>query len=325
MRSVQIKEFGPAEHLVLCETSNPRPGPGQLLIRLAAASVNRADVLLRSGRYHATQPLPLVLGTEGAGVVAALGEGTEGFSLGEEVVAWGGPGFYAEYAVADQAKVVGVPAGVPLEVAAALPVAWLSARYGLGQLGRVKKGDVVLIHAAASGVGSAAVQIAKRAGAFVIGVVGADEKRPFLIELGADRVLHRGEGDILEDVRQLTDGQGADIVLDLVGGETFAASLRAVASGGRVVAMANVALAPSLVDTRDFYPKNASILGFQFTNLQRLGWDPRPDLAVLLADVAAGRLVVPIDSRFALADAGAAHRRLESNRSRGKIVLLTAS
>jgi NADPH2:quinone reductase len=122
-----------------------------------------------------------------------------------------------------------------------------------------------------------------------------------------------------------TDKRGADVVLDLAGGEVFTASLRAAAPGGRVVAMANVTLAPSTIDTRDFYPKNVSIHGFQFTNLQRLGWDPRPDLAALFDDIAKGDFVVPIDSRFPLADAAMAHRRIESNESRGKIVLTMAS
>jgi NADPH2:quinone reductase len=188
MRAVQIAEFGPADRLVLGDLVQPRPGPGELLVRLAAASVNRADVLLRAGRYHTLPALPATPGSEGAGIVEALGDGVEGFAIGDQVVAWGGTGFYAEYALADQLRTVRVPAGVSLDAAAALPVAWLSAWYALTQLGRVQKGDVVLIYAAASGVGSAAVQIAKRAGALVIGVVGLQDKAAFVRELGADHV-----------------------------------------------------------------------------------------------------------------------------------------
>lgn len=325
MRVVQVTEFGPPDRLVAAEVPDPSPGAGQILIRLAAASVNRADALLRAGGYHILPPLPVTPGTEGAGFVEALGAGVDGFAIGDRVVAWGVPGFYAELVVAEAKKVVLLPPSVDFDVAAALPVTWLSARYCLNELARVRKGDVVLIHAAASGVGSAAIQVAKHAGAAVIAVVGSSDKEAFVRNLGADHVVLRGDQDLVEQVMRLTDKRGADVVLDLAGGEAFAQSVRAVAQGGRVVAMANVALTPSTIDTRDFYPKNVTIFGFQFTNLQRLGWNPRPDLIALLDLVAAGRFVVSIDQRFPLTDAAAAHRRIESNETRGKILLTVGS
>ena len=325
MRAVQITEFGDPDRLAIADVADPRPGPGQVLIRVAAASVNRADLLVRSGRYHTLPPLPTVPGAEAAGVVEAVGADVSGVDVGDRVLAWGSTGCYAELVATDAAKVVPVPADVSMPVAAALPIAWLTARYCVRELGRVRPGQVVLVHAAASGVGTAAVQTARADGAEVIGVVGSPDKEALAKELGAAHVLRRDRDDVLAEVRRITDGAGADVVLDLAGGETFALSLHTVAAGGRVVALANVAGASSVVDTRDFYPKNVSIHGFQFTNLQRLGWDPRPDLRLLLGEVAEGRFTVPIDTAFPLEEAATAHRRLESDRSRGKVVLTVDS
>ncbi|HEX4223392.1 MAG TPA: zinc-binding alcohol dehydrogenase family protein [Pseudonocardiaceae bacterium] len=324
MRVVQLAEFGPAQNLVLAEEPDPTPGPGQLLVSVAAAGVNRADLLFRSGRYHSGPPLPAVLGSEAAGVVVAVGADVTGFAVGDRVVAWGGigaPGFYRELALVEPDRAVHVPANVSLQAAAGLPIAWLSAWHCLRALADLRAGETVLIHAAASGVGSAAIQIAKDLGASVIGVVGSAAKQRWITELGADHALNRREADIVAEVDRLTEGRGVDVVLDAVGGEAFAQSLKAVGPGGRVVALANVALAPSTVDTRDFYPKNVRIYGFQLTNLMRSGWDPRPELTELLSAVHDGRFTVSLEQTFTLADAAKAHSLLESGDTQGKVVL----
>jgi NADPH:quinone reductase len=324
MRAVQIREFGPPDVLALQELPDAAPGPGQVLIAVEAAGVNRADVLFRSGGYHRGPALPAVPGLEAAGRIAAVGQSVDGFVVGDRVLAWGAagqPGFYADHAVVPIGRVLPVPGEVPATAAAALPVAWLTAWYCLLRLGRLRPGDTVLVHAGASGVGSAAVQIARDAGARVIATAGAPDKRAWVRELGADEVLdHRG-ADVPAEVRRLTDGQGANVVLDLVGGDTFAGSLRAVARAGHVVALANVALAPSTIDTRDFYPRNVHIHGFQITDLMEHGYDPRPDLRELLTALDGGRFTVPVDATFGLADAAGAHRRLESRAARGKVIL----
>jgi NADPH2:quinone reductase len=326
MRVVQVAEFGPAQNLLLAEEPDPTPGPGQLLVSVEAAGVNRADLLFRSGRYHSGPPLPAVVGSEGAGTVVAVGADVTGFSVGDRVLAFGGigaPGFYRELAVVDPNQAVLIPANVPTSAAASLPVAWLSAWHCLRVLAELRAGETVLIHAAASGVGSAAVQIAKDVGATVIGVVGSADKQRWISELGADHTLNRREADIVAEVDRITGGRGVDVALDAVGGDAFAQSLKAVGAGGRVVALANVALAPSTVDTRDFYPKNVRINGFQLTNLMRSGWDPKPELRELLEAVHDGRFTVPIDAAFPLADAAKAHLLLESGDTQGKVVLIT--
>ncbi|WP_371542799.1 zinc-binding alcohol dehydrogenase family protein [Streptomyces sp. NBC_00554] len=330
MRAVRIDEFGGPEVLVPVEMPDPVAAPGQVLVRVVAAGVNRVDALVRAGVYHRAGRPPLIPGVEAAGTVAAVGEGVTGIAVGQRVMALDGvdsPGFYAELAVVPAERVTVLPDGVELTEAATLPVAWLSAWYCLRRLARVTKDDTVVVKAAASGVGSAAVQIAAEAGAHVIAIAGSPEKTAWAAEFGAgstvDTSAHPDDAEV-DEVLRLTGGRGADVVLDTVGGRAFGRSLREIGHGGRVVALANVALEPSTVDTRDFYPKNASVLGFQLTNLQIHGYDPRADLRELAERVAAGTYRVPVETVFPLEGARAAHERLEQRDNRGKIVLAVA-
>ncbi|MCW8380523.1 quinone oxidoreductase family protein [Streptomyces justiciae] len=327
MRAVRIDEFGGPEVLVEVEVPDPVPGPGEVLVRVAAAGVNRVDALVRRGVYHRAGKPPLIPGAEASGVIAGLGEEVEGLAVGQRVVALDGgksPGFYAESAVVPATQVVVLPDGVGLTEAATLPIAWLSAWYCVRHLARVGKGDTVVVKAAASGVGTAAVQIAADAGARVIALAGSAERAAWAGEFGADAVVdtsaHPGDAEV-EEVLRLTGGRGAEVVLDTVGGAAFGRSLRQVGPGGRVVALANVALEPSTIDTRDFYPKNVTIHGFQLTNRQLQGYDPRSDLRELADRVAAGVYRVPVETVLPLAQARTAHERLENRANRGKIVL----
>jgi NADPH:quinone reductase len=326
VHAVVVREFGGPEQLLLEERPDPRPGPGEVVVAIAAAGVNRADLLARAGRYHRAGRPPLVLGLEGAGTVIAVGAGVGDLVVGQQVVASGAtnePGFYAEYVVVPGDHVVPIPDGVDLYAAAALPTAWLSAWYCLRRLADVQPGEWVVVHAAASGVGSAAVQIAVDAGACVIATAGSAEKTQWARQLGASHAFDTSVVDrqqVIEGIVRLSDG-GVDVVLDTVGGQTFADSLHTLAHGGRLVAMANVALEPSTIDTRDFYPKNARILGFQVTSLREHGYDPRADLAELLRAVATDRFIVPIDMTFPLDRAAEAHAYLEERSNHGKVLL----
>jgi len=327
MLAVVVREFGGPDRLLLEERSDPRPGPGDIVVAISAVGVNRADVLARAGRYHRAGPPPLLLGLEGAGTVIAVGKEVHGLAVGQHVVAWGAtndPGFYAERVVVPAHRAQPIPDGVELGAAAALPTAWLSAWYCLRRLADVQAGEVVLVHAAASGVGSAAVQIARDAGATVIATAGSAVKADWARGLGAIHAFDTSalsRRQIIEGVVRLSEGKGADVVLDTVGGETFADSLQAIAYGGRLVALANVALEPSTIDTRDFYPKNVRILGFQITSLMEHGYDPRADLAELLAALATDRFAVPIANTFPLPRAADAHAYLEQRANRGKVLL----
>ena len=330
MRAVRINEFGGPEVLTPVEVADPVPGPGEVLVRVGAAGVNRADALLRAGKYHRAGNPPLVPGLEAAGTVVAVGEGVDTLAPGRRVMAMGAadPGFYAELAVVPAARVTALPDGVDLRAAAALPVAWLSAWYGLHRLARLQKGETVVVQAAASGVGSAAVQIAARIGAQVIAVARSAERVGWAAGFGAHDTIDSSAfpGDaVVQEVLRLTGGRGADVVLDTVGGEVFAHSLRQTGFAGRVVALANVALQPSTVDTRDFYPKNVSVHGFQLTGLIEHGYDPRPDLHEIATGVASGAYRVPVESVFPLSRAAQAHEQLERRSNRGKIVLTPGS
>ena len=327
MRAVCIHEFGGPEQLQVEDVPDPHPGPGELLVGLSAVGVNRVDVLVRSGRYHRAGQPPLVLGVEGAGTVRAVGDGVTDFVVGDRVVAMGEtnrPGFYASLAVIPATRAVRVPDTVDLPSAAALPTAWLSAWYCLRRLADLRPNETLLVNAAASGVGSAAVQIAVDAGATVIATAGSPEKASWVETLGAQHVLDSsvtGSAALLDAVAELTEGRGVNVAFDIVGGQGFADSLKDIGYAGRVLSMANVALAPSTIDTRDFYPKNVRIFGFQITALLEHGYDPRPDLTELMDRIAACAFTVPIDATFPLDRAADAHRHLERRANRGKVLL----
>ena len=323
MRAALVREFGGPEVLRAEEVPRPEPGEGEVLIQLEAAGVNRADVLTRSGGYHAAGQPPLVPGLEGSGVVREVGASVTSVAVGDRVFAFGRPGFYAEYVAVPEGLVVGMPDGLDWESAAALPVAPLTAFYCLRRLARVEAGETVLVWAA-SGVGDAATQLAKASGATVIATAGSEEKVAWALENGADHRINHSAESVVDRVSELTGGAGAEVVLDTVGGARLRENLKVAGHGGRVVSLANVALEESVIDTRDFYPKNVTIHGFQVNNLiQRLGYDPRGDLAELVNEVVAGDLKIHIDRAFPLSEAAEAHRHLEGRLNRGKVVLRT--
>ena len=327
VRTVVVEKFGGPEVLTVVHREPAVLDNGSVRIAVEAVGVNRADLLARAGDYHRAGPPPLVLGLEAAGRVVEVGSRVSAIRPGQRVIAWGAinePGLYAEQAVVRAANVLPVPAAVPSVVAAALPTAWLSAWYCLHHLGHVSPGDAVVVHAAASGVGSAAIQIAADAGARVVALVGSPEKAAWVRGLGAPHVIDTSKLDraaVLDRVRAITDGRGAEVVLDTVGGTAFEDSLHMAAFAGVVVALANVALAPSRIDTRDFYPKNVQISGFQLTALFERGEDLSGDLCALLKGVADGGFEVPVAATFDLADAGAAHELLGSRGVTGKVML----
>ena len=326
MRAVRIQRFGGPEVLEVAEIEPPQPEDDEVLVELRAAGVNRADILLRSGSYHDAPPFPIVPGREGSGVVLGVGPGAAGLRPGDRVVGVvGSPGFYAEQIVVPAVRTVPIPDDLGWAEAASLPTAWLTAWYCVRRLGRVRPGETVLVQAAASGVGDAAVQIAKHAGARVIAAAGSDEKVGWALEHGADEGVNYERHDVVAEALRITGDRGVDVVIDAVGGRVFPSSLKATGHGARVVALANVTLEDSTVNTRDFYPKNVTIYGFQIANLMERGYDPRPDLEELIPLVADGTFRVHIDKTFPLAEAEAAHRYLEERRNRGKVVLVPGS
>jgi NADPH:quinone reductase len=323
MKAVQVDQFGGPEVLALVDVPRPEPGPDEVVLEVRAAAVNRVDILQRSGRYHTPPPLPFVPGREASGLVEAVGADVKDFHPGDRVVALvGRPGGYAQFMAASARRAFSVPEKVDWPAAASLPIAWLTAWYCLRRVARVQPGETVLVHAAASGVGDAAVQMAKHIGAQVIATAGSDEKVAWAGANGADWGVNYERQDVVAEVARITEDKGVQVVIDAVGGPAFSLSLKAVGRGGRVVALANVSLEDSVVNTRDFYPKNATIYGLQIANLMEEGYDPRPDLEELMGLVASGTLRVHVDRVFPLEEAPAAHAYLEERRNRGKVVLV---
>jgi NADPH2:quinone reductase len=322
LKIMRVDAFGPPEAMKWVDHEPPALAAGQVRVSVKAAGVNRADILQRSGNWH-VRTLPVFPGREAAGVISEVGPDVSGFAAGQSVLAFRGlPGCYATDVVVPVERMVPLPAGLDFATAAALPTSWLSAWYSLVRLARLERGEWLLVQGAASAVGSAAVAIARWRGAKVIGAARGAEKGAWLRQIGADEALDYSMVDVASEVRRLTGGRGADVVLDAVGGRTFGPSLQSLAYAGRCVSMANVTTEDSVVNTRDFYPKNASILGFHVGQLMEHGWDPRPDLREMMELVASGALIVHVDRTFPLEQAAEAHRYLEERRNRGNVVLV---
>jgi NADPH2:quinone reductase len=296
------------------------PGPGTARVRVAAAGVNFIDVYFRTGAYPA--PLPFVLGLEGAGEVEAVGSDVP-LAAGDRV-AWASvPGSYASAIVAPAERLVRVPAGVALDVAAAAMLQGMTAHYLAHGTRETRAGDTALVHAAAGGVGLLLVQTLRAAGARVIGTCSTAEKEALAREAGAEAVIRYGEVDFADEVRRLTNGDGVDVVYDGVGRTTFDGSLRSLRVRGLCVL---------------YGQSSGPVPPFELQRLNQGGslFVTRPSLAhytqdraelelragAVLGAIAAGRLGVRVGARFPLAEAAAAHRALEGRATTGKVLLL---
>ncbi len=324
MRAVVVTEAGGPEVLRVEERPEPTPGPGQVAVRVAATSVNFADVMARKGRYHGAPPPPFIPGLDLAGTVTALGEGVRGLTAGQRVAVFPSGGSYAEAVLADPLLVYPLPDAVDFETAAAFPTIGVTAYNLLQTVGRLQTGETVLIHAAGGGVGTTAVQIARLLGAGrIIGTVGDDAKAGLVRDLGADVAINYRREDFAARVRELTGDAGADVILDSVGGEVTAGSLRCLAPFGRLVAFGQASGEHGQVRTGDLYPLNKAVLGYSTGGYRRLRPAAlRPAAEAVLAWLAEGQLRMVVTERLPLAEAATAHRRIESRATTGKILLL---
>ncbi|WP_128478317.1 quinone oxidoreductase family protein [Halorussus pelagicus] len=321
MQRVEVTEFGDSDVLEVTDGEKPEPGAGEVRIAVEAAGINFADIMQRRGHYVGGPEPTYVPGMEAAGTIDAVGEGVQR-EEGERVVAMTGQNAYAEYVLADAQSVFEVPESMSLDAAAGFPVQFMTAHAVLHEWGGLEEGERVLVHAAAGGVGTAAVQLASAAGAEVFGTASTDEKLALAERLGCDHPINYEEEDFREVVEEETDGEGVDLVLDGVGGETFARSLDALSHFGRVVAYGAASGDPGKVETTRLLFENKSVEGFHLGNaLQR---DPQrilqsvPELQGLLAS---GELEIVVGETFPLEDAVAAHEALENRETTGKVVL----
>lgn len=320
MKSIVVTEFGSSDVLEVRETETPEPGPGEVRIDVAAVGLNFADVMQRRGHYRGGPEPPFVPGLEAAGTVDAVGEGVER-DVGDSVVALTDEA-YAEYATAPEQSLFDVPEGMSFAEAAGFPVQFLTAYNCLHNWGDVTAHDRVLIHAAAGGVGTAAVQLADHAGAESFGTASTQEKLDLAADLGLDRGINYEESDFRDVVDEETDGDGVDLVLDGVNGETFDRSLDVLSPFGRVVVYGAASGDVASADTTRLLFENKSVVGFHLGNA--IENDPARvlgavnDLQRLLVQ---GELDVVVGETFPLEDAKAAQEYLENRQSVGKVVL----
>jgi NADPH2:quinone reductase len=326
MRAWQVHELGePDDVLRLVELPDPEPGPGQVLIRVEAVACNFPDILLCQGRYQERPPLPFTPGMEVAGEVIAVGEGAP-VGVGERVIGQTGPGVgggYAELALLDTAAVWPWPPGMTAGQAAGMFVTYQTGICALRQRARLQAGETLLVHAAAGGVGSAAVQLGKAAGATVIGTAGGPEKCEVARRVGADHVIDYAAEDLVARVKELTGGRGVDVVYDPVGGDVFDASRKVIAFEGRILVIGFTAGRFADAPTNHVLIKNYAVVGVHWANYRRLA----PHLVVEwqreLERLWAERLIDPyVSAELPLTEAREALRLIGSRRSTGKVVLI---
>ncbi|SDG50042.1 NAD(P)H-quinone oxidoreductase [Roseospirillum parvum] len=323
MTFIHLTEAGPADHLVPAEGPLPQPGPGEVLIRVAFAGVNRPDVLQRQGSYPPPPGATDVLGLEVAGTVVAAGPGATRFALGTPVCALVISGGYAAYAVAVESHCLPVPEGFSLAQAAALPETFFTVWSNVFQRGRLAAGETLLVHGGSSGIGTTAIQLAKAFGARVLVTAGSPEKCRACEDLGAERAINYREEAFETVAREVTQGRGVDVILDMVGGAYVPRNLKALADDGRLV---QIAYLDSPKVTANFVHLMTRRLTWTGSTLRPQSAEAKAAIAGELADkvwplLDQGRLAPVIHATFPLAQAAQAHALMESSRHIGKILL----
>ena len=313
------------EALVWKELPTPEPQAGQVRIAIRAASLNFPDLLIVQNKYQMKPPLPFVPGTEFSGVVSEVADDVKGFAVGQRVAAFGGLGGFATHAIADAATVMSLPEGFAFDDAAAFVLTYGTTHHALLDRAQLKPGETVLVLGAAGGVGTAAIQIAKAAGARVIAAASSDEKCELCKQIGADETINYSTGNLREQIKALTNGKGPDVVYDPVGGDLAEPVFRSIAWRGRylVVGFAQGGI-PALPFNLALL-KGASIVGVFWGDFARR--EPKANLAALteLAAWYAKGLIKPvIDQRLPMTELPQAFARMGSRQVRGKLVMTNA-
>jgi putative PIG3 family NAD(P)H quinone oxidoreductase len=326
MQVVAVKTSGGPEQLQVADRPDPEPGPGEVLVRVAAAGVNRADLLQREGRYPPPPGAPEWPGLEISGVVAGHGPGVDAaaWPLGARVAALLPGGGYATAAVVPTGLLLPVPDEVDLVDAAGLPEALLTAWTNVVDAGRLLAGEVLLVQGGSGGVGSVAVQLGAALGAHVVATAGGAERARRCRELGARTVVDHRTEDVVAAVREATGGHGADVVLDVLGAGGLATNLATLATGGRLVVIGTQRGARGEIDLGLLMARRASVIGTTLrarppAEKERIVADVRAHAWPMLTD---GRLRPVVHARLPLARAGDAHRLLDSGEVFGKVLLV---
>ena len=323
MRAITIPSYGAADVLSLAEVADPVAGPGEVLVEVVATGVNRADLLQRQGFYAPPPGASHYPGLECSGRIAARGAGVAGWAVGDEVCALLSGGGYAELVAVPAGQLLPVPAGVDVAEAAALPEVVCTVWSNVFQLAALQPHEVLLVHGGTSGIGTMAIQLAARHGARVLCTVGSPEKAERAEALGAERAIRYRDEDFVKVVRDVTDGAGADVVLDNMGASYLARNVQALATGGRLVVIGLQGGATGELNLGALLTKRASV------HATSLRGRPRSEKAAIVSAVLgavwpaveAGEIRPVIDRVLALEDAADAHRLMESSAHVGKILL----
>jgi NADPH:quinone reductase len=326
MRFIDMSGPGGPEVLTVAEAPVPIPGPGQVLIRVAAAGVNRPDVLQRMGAYPPPPGASPVLGLEVSGTVAALGEDVSQWREGDAVCALTPGGGYAEYALAPASNCLPVPKGLALTDAGGLPETFFTVWTNVFDRGRLAAGESFLVHGGTSGIGTTAIQLAHAFGARVFATAGSPEKCAVCRDLGAEVAIDYRQDDFVAVIKDATQGRGVDVILDMVGGPYIEKNLRSLAVEGRLVQIAFLQGSKASLDLVHLMMRRQTITG---STLRPRSVADKAAMAGALRDkvwplIEAGKVRPIIDRSFPLAEAAAAHRLMESSQHVGKILLVTA-
>lgn len=323
MKAIEIAQPGGPEVLRQGERPVPVPAQGEVLIKVAAAGVNRPDVEQRKGTYPPPPGASDIPGLEIAGTVAALGPGADGFGVGDSVCALVSGGGYAEYCTAPVPQCLPVPKGLGMVEAAALPETFFTVWQNVFDRARLKGGETVLVHGGSSGIGTTAIQMAKAMGARVLATAGSDEKCAACVKLGADVAINYNTQDFVESTLAATGKKGADVILDMVGGKYFERNIAALAIEGRLSLIALLGGREAKIDLGLVLRKRLTIVGsvLRARPVSEKGAVAESLRREIWPLIAAGKIKPVIDSTFALADAAKAHARMETSAHVGKIVL----
>src|SRR5436190_8157489 len=327
MTVINIRASGGPEMLVPEERDVPQPGAGEVLLKVAAAGVNRPDVMQRQGFYPPPKGATDIPGLEIAGEVVALGQGVTRWKLGDKVMALVVGGGYAQYCPAHESHCLPVPAGLSMVEAAAIPETFFTVWYNTFERGKLKAGETLLVHGGSSGIGTAAIQLAKAAGARVLTTAGTAAKCEACRKLGADVAINYKSEDFVAASKAATAGKGADVILDMVGGDYIERNYEAAAVEGRVVQIAFQGSPKATVDFRRIMLKRLTHTGstLRARSVPDKGAIAKAVEMHVLPLIASGKVRPLIDSTFPFIQACAAHARMETSAHIGKIVLTSAT
>jgi len=326
MRFINISEHGGPEVMEIKEGETPDPGKGEVLIRVHAAGVNRPDVMQRQGLYAPPPGASPILGLEVSGEVVATGNDVSAWSVADRVCALTNGGGYAEYVAVPAGQCLPVPAGLPVEEAAALPETFFTVWANVFDRAGLKPGESFLVHGGSSGIGTAAIQMAKSLGSKVFTTAGSAEKCAACQSLGADVAVNYTEQDYVKVLKEATDGQGVDVILDMVGGDYVARNLELAAVDGRIASISFLRGSQVEIDMMQILRKRLTVTG---STLRPRSAEAKAGIAEKLRAqiwplIESGEIKPLIAARFPLADVVESHKLMESSKHIGKIILMVA-